>query len=104
MPTGTQFADGPDAIRHAIREQVRYGADWIKYYADGGTQFRDGVLHSRPNYTDEETAALVAEAHRLGHKVAAHAGGKEAIESALAPTGAPRCISTSAAAAPRIPN
>jgi imidazolonepropionase-like amidohydrolase len=83
MPTGTQFADGADEIRHAIREQVKYGADWIKYYADTGTQFRDGVLHSRPNYTDEESAALVAEAHRLGHKVAAHAGGKEAIESAL---------------------
>lgn len=83
MPTGTQFADGPDEIRKAVREQIKYGADWIKYYADGGTQFRDGVLHSRPNYTDEESAALVAEAHRLGHKVAAHAGGKEAIESAL---------------------
>ena len=83
MPTGTQFADGPDEIRRAVREQIKYGADWIKYYADGGTQFRDGVLHSRPNYTDEESAALVAESHRLGHKVAAHAGGKEAIESAL---------------------
>jgi imidazolonepropionase-like amidohydrolase len=83
MPTGTQFADGVDGVRRAVREQIKYGADWIKFYADGGTQFRDGAIHSRPNYTDEEATALVAEAHRLGHKVAAHAGGREAIESAV---------------------
>jgi len=83
MPGGTQFADGPDGVLRAVREQIKYGADWIKYYADGGTQFRDGGLHSRPNYTDEESMVLVSEAHRLGHKVAAHAGGREAIASAL---------------------
>lgn len=83
MPGGTQFADGPEGVLRAVREQIKYGADWIKYYADGATQFRDGGLHSRPNYTDEESKALVDESHRLGHKVAAHAGGKEAIASAL---------------------
>ena len=83
MPGGVQFADGADGVRKAVREQIKYGADWIKYYADGGTQFRDGAIHSRPNYTDEESKALVDEAHRMGHKVAAHAGGKEAIDSAL---------------------
>jgi imidazolonepropionase-like amidohydrolase len=83
MPAGTQFVDGADEIRKAVREQIKYGADWIKYYADGGTQFRDGGLHSRPNFTDEESKTIVEEAHRLGHKVAAHAGGREAIESAL---------------------
>jgi imidazolonepropionase-like amidohydrolase len=83
MPGGTQFADGADGVLRAVREQIKYGADWIKYYADAGTQFRDGGLHSRPNYTDEESKALVEETHRLGHKVAAHAGGKEAIASAL---------------------
>jgi imidazolonepropionase-like amidohydrolase len=83
MPGGVQFADGVDGVVHAVREEIKYGADWIKYYADGGTQFRNGGLHSRPNYTDEESKALVEETHRLGHKVAAHAGGREAIESAL---------------------
>src|SRR5581483_3829949 len=43
----------------------------------------DGAIHSRPNYTDEESRALVDEAHREGHKVASHAVGREAIESAL---------------------
>ncbi|SPE39667.1 Amidohydrolase [Candidatus Sulfopaludibacter sp. SbA3] len=83
MPGGVQFADGAEGVRKAVREQIKYGADWIKYYADGGTQFRDGGIHSRPNYTDEESKALVDEAHRMGHKVAAHAGGIEAIDSAL---------------------
>lgn len=83
MPTGTQFVDSPDEIRKAVREQIKYGADWIKYYADGGTQFRDGGIHSRPNFTDEEAKAICDEAHRLGHKVAAHAGGREAIEQSL---------------------
>jgi imidazolonepropionase-like amidohydrolase len=83
MPTGTQFVDGPDEIRKAVREQIKYGADWIKFYADGGTQFRDGGIHSRPNFTDEEAKAICDETHRLGHKVAAHAGGREAIEQAL---------------------
>lgn len=83
MPTGTQFVDGTDEIRKAVREQIKYGADWIKYYADGGTQFRDGGIHSRPNFTDEEAKAICDESHRLGHKVAAHAGGREAIEQAV---------------------
>jgi imidazolonepropionase-like amidohydrolase len=83
MPGGVQFADGVDGVRLAVREQIKYGADWIKYYADGRTTFRDGGLHSRPNYTDEESKALVDETHRMGHKVAAHAGGREAIASAL---------------------
>ncbi len=83
MPTGTQFVDSPDEIRKAVREQIKYGADWIKFYADGGTQFRDGGIHSRPNFTDEEAKAICDETHRLGHKVASHAGGREAIEQAL---------------------
>ena len=48
MPTGTQFVDSPDEIRKAVREQIKYGADWIKFYADGGTQFRDGGIHYAP--------------------------------------------------------
>ena len=30
VPEGVQIVDGPDAIRQAVREQVKYGADWIK--------------------------------------------------------------------------
>ena len=83
VPKGVQEVDGPDKIHHAVREQVGYGADWIKYYSDLHYFLKDGALHSRPNFTDEEARALVDETHRLGHKVAAHAMGREGIESAL---------------------
>ena len=83
VPEGVQFADGPDNIRHAVREQVKYGADWIKYYSDRRYFLKDGVLHSWVNFNDEEARALVEESHRLGRKVAAHAMGKEGIEAAL---------------------
>ncbi len=83
VPSGVQVVDGVDSIRRAVREQIGFGADWIKYYSDLHYYFKDGALHSRPNFTDEEAHAIVDEAHRLGHKVAAHSMGREGIASAL---------------------
>jgi imidazolonepropionase-like amidohydrolase len=83
VPEGVQIVDGADNIRRAVREQVKYGADWIKYYSDRRYYLNNGALHSLVNFTDEELRALVDESHRLGHKVAAHAMGREGIESAL---------------------
>ena len=34
LPEGVQIVDGPEDIRKAVREEVKYGADWIKFYAD----------------------------------------------------------------------
>jgi imidazolonepropionase-like amidohydrolase len=83
VPEGVQIVDGADNIRRAVREQVKYGADWIKYYSDRRYYMKDGALHSWVNFTDEEVRALIDESHRLGRKVAAHAMGREGIESAL---------------------
>ena len=84
VPTGVQYVDGVDGARKAVREQVMYGADWIKYYSDRRYHFEaDGVLHSMVNFTDEEAKAIVDEAHRLGKKVAAHAIGSDGIGAAL---------------------
>ena len=83
VPKGVQEVDGADNIRRAVREQLSYGADWIKYYSDLHYFLKDGALHSRPNFTDEEARALVEETHRQGHKVAAHSMGREGIEQAL---------------------
>jgi len=83
VPEGVQIVDGPDNIRRAVREQVKYGADWIKYYSDRRYFMKDGALHSWVNFTDEEAKALVDETHRIGHKVAAHAMGREGIDAAL---------------------
>jgi imidazolonepropionase-like amidohydrolase len=83
VPEGVQIVDGADNARRAVREQVKYGADWIKYYSDRRYFMKDGALHSWVNFSDEEAKALVDEAHRLGRRVAAHAMGREGIESAL---------------------
>jgi imidazolonepropionase-like amidohydrolase len=83
MPEGVQIVDGADNIRRAVREQVKYGADWIKFYADRRYYLKDGVLHSWVNFTDEEMKAMVEESHRLGHRVAAHAMGRDGIDAAL---------------------
>ncbi len=83
LPEGVQIVDGADNIRHAVREEVKYGADWIKYYSDRKYYVQDGALHSWVNFTDPEAKALVEESHRLGRKVAAHAMGREGIAAAL---------------------
>ena len=83
MPEGVQIVDGADNIRRAVREQVKYGADWIKFYADRRYFIKDGALHSWVNFTDEEMKAMVDEAHRLGRRVAAHAMGWDGIDASL---------------------
>jgi imidazolonepropionase-like amidohydrolase len=84
VPIGVQYVDGADGARKAVREQVMYGADWIKYYSDRRYHFEsDGVLHSMVNFTDEEAKAIVDETHRLGKKAAAHAIGSDGIAAAL---------------------
>lgn len=84
VPTGVQVVDGVEEIRKAVRTQIKYGADWIKYYSDHGYFYgTDGVLHSQVNFTDEEARAIVEETHRIGKKVAAHAIGNDGIAAAL---------------------
>jgi imidazolonepropionase-like amidohydrolase len=85
LPTGVQIVDGPDEARRAVREQLKYGADWIKVYADRGYYVAsDGMLDSTPNFTQEEMNAITDEAHRQRHKVAAHAMTRSGLRIALA--------------------
>jgi len=67
-------ADGPWEMRKAVREQIRRGADYIKFMATGA---RSVVAEDPepPQMTLEEMAAIVDEAHRMGKRVAAHAEG-----------------------------
>jgi len=88
VPDGVHVADGPDGVRKAVREEAKYGADWIKYYSDrkyflGPAPGCPHALCSLVNFTDDEAHAIVDEAHRLGKKVAAHAVGWNGIDSAL---------------------
>ena len=84
VPDGVQIVDGPEEIRKGVREQVKYGADWIKVYVDRRYYLGDdGRLRSWVNFTDEELKMFVDEAHRLGKRAAAHAIGWDGIDAAL---------------------
>src|SRR5207237_2167923 len=78
------ISDGPDAVRKAVRFDVKNGADVIKAAVSGGVlSLTDEV--DVPQFTPAEMAALVDEAHRLRKKVAVHChgdqAGREAIEA-----------------------
>jgi imidazolonepropionase-like amidohydrolase len=71
-------ADGIAAVQHMVRQNIKYGADLIKIGASGGVLSK-GDDPQASQYTLEEMQAIVADAHRLGRKVAAHAHGAQAI-------------------------
>ncbi len=71
-------ADGIAGVQHQVRENIKYGADLIKIAATGGVLSK-GDDPQASQYTLEEMQAIVADAHRLGRKVAAHAHGAQGI-------------------------
>ncbi|MBI3449448.1 MAG: amidohydrolase family protein [Acidobacteria bacterium] len=75
-------ANGADAVRAAVRYDVKYGADVIKTCATGGVlSLTDDV--DTPQLTQGELDALVDEAHALHRKAAAHAHGAEGAKRAI---------------------
>ena len=74
--------DGAEAIRHAVREEVKYGSDWIKVLASGA-MMSAGNDPKRAHFSPEELRAMVEEATRLGVPVAAHAHSAEAVRAAV---------------------
>lgn len=76
------IADGPDAIRKAVRFEIKNGADVIKAAVSGGVlSLTDEV--DTPQFTPPEIAALVDETHRLRKKVAVHCHGDQAAKDAV---------------------
>jgi imidazolonepropionase-like amidohydrolase len=81
---GNQTVQGPDNAREVVREQIRYGADWIKVFPTGAYSFGfDGELFVDPTFTLAELQAIVDEAHRHHRKVAAHAYGGEGLKDSI---------------------
>jgi imidazolonepropionase-like amidohydrolase len=76
--TADGVADGVEHVQHKVREIIKYGADLIKVCATGGVLSR-GDDPNASQYTLEEMKAIVADAHRLGRKVAAHAHGAQGV-------------------------
>jgi imidazolonepropionase-like amidohydrolase len=84
LPRNYQTVDSPWAARQAVREQIHYGADWIKLHSTADYEFEpDGALRSDPTFTKEEVEAIVDEAHRHGKKAACHAFGGEGLRNCV---------------------
>lgn len=74
--------DGVDDCRRAVRRQVSYGADAIKFVATGGvlSDIKSGLDQQ---FTRDEIQSIIDTAHALGRRVAAHAHGAAGINAAL---------------------
>ncbi|WP_447594284.1 amidohydrolase family protein [Aquipseudomonas campi] len=73
-------ADSPAAFVRKVREQFKYGADFIKICITGG--FVSGTDPTISQFSEEEIRAVIDTAHRYGKKVAVHAHGADAIRTA----------------------
>ena len=80
--SGGGVADGVDAVMAKTRENIKYGADLIKFMATGGV-LSEGDEPARAQYSPEEMKAIVDTAHGLGRKGAAHAHGAAGIKFAV---------------------
>ena len=74
--------DGVDAVRKAVREEIKHGSDWIKVLASGA-MMSAGNDPNRAHYSPEELSAIVDEATRLGVPVAAHAHSAAGIKASI---------------------
>jgi imidazolonepropionase-like amidohydrolase len=84
MPKGVQEITGVDEARRAVREQISYGADWIKIYADRGYyQLPDKSYRSSANFTMDEIMAIGDEARVSRKRLAAHAVTRDGIIPAI---------------------
>jgi imidazolonepropionase-like amidohydrolase len=84
MPLSVEegIANGVPEVRKATRYQIKYGAGLIKISASGGIMSHSTAAGAQ-QYSDEELAAIVDEAHRVGLKVAAHAHGDAGIRACI---------------------
>ena len=82
QPWQNCLADGPDEIRRVVREEIKWGAEWIKFAPSGGfsSPADDPVQVS---YTQEEMDTLVATAAQFGRSVAAHLTGNDAVRMSV---------------------
>lgn len=78
----SQIADGPWALRQAVREQRKQLVDVVKIFIDG-----EAINPVNPpgelSFCDEEVVAIIDEAHRRGLRVACHARSAAAVKQVV---------------------
>jgi imidazolonepropionase-like amidohydrolase len=79
VPQGAEEADGAEALRRMVRDQIGRGADWIKVYADYASG-PGGQM--RATFSVDELKVIVETARSSGCPVAAHAMTKEGMRRA----------------------
>ena len=75
-------ADGADALRRAVRAEIKAGSDMIKVMASGGI-VGPGLGPHAVQFSEEEMSVAAGEAHGSGLTIAAHAHGEESIRNAV---------------------
>jgi imidazolonepropionase-like amidohydrolase len=70
------YANNKDELVAVMREQYKEGADFTKIYETGPDVVKDGKFSTIYQYTEDQLTAAVAEAARLGGRVAVHATGE----------------------------
>jgi imidazolonepropionase-like amidohydrolase len=76
------IADGVEAVRKAVRQQIRHGADLVKLGVTGAVLVQNDVLGAT-HFSADEIRVAVDEAAKLGRPVAAHAHGIDGIRQAV---------------------
>ena len=76
------IADGVEAVRKAVRQQIRHGADLVKLGVTGAVLVQDGVPGAT-HFNADEIRVAVDEAAKFGRRVAAHAHGIDGIRQAV---------------------
>lgn len=74
--------NGVGECRAAVRYQIKYGADVIKFMPSGGVLSLSDPVDA-PELSQEEMNAIVEESHHWGRKVAAHCHGDSAARMAI---------------------
>jgi imidazolonepropionase-like amidohydrolase len=83
-PEADLVADGPEALRAAVRQLAHYGVNWIKVHTTGSFVFTPtGEMVNQALTSLDEIKAIVDEAHRRGLKVASHSYGDNGLHWAL---------------------
>lgn len=80
-PLGLE-SDGPDEVRKSARENLKRGADCLKFMATGGV-LTPGVEPGSPQLSEAELRAGIEEAHNVGKRTASHAQGTSGVKNSL---------------------
>ena len=81
IPDGL-IVDGEDAVRKAVREEVKYGSDWIKLLVTGAFM-SSGDNPQSVHFSNAELAAAMDEANQRGIPVMAHAHSTAGIKKSI---------------------